>query len=91
MVGWVVERGEPACLDDAQNDPRFVSFEQQSYTIGSLLVLPLTNLGEVIGALSVTAEAKDHFDADDLMLGQLLATWCGLPQKMMRKNTNEKK
>lgn len=73
VVGWVVERGEPACLHDAQRDPRFVSFEQQSYTIGSLLVLPLTNLGEVIGALSVTAEDTHHFDEDDLMLGQLLA------------------
>ena len=73
VVGWVVERGEPACLEDAQNDPRFVSFEQQSYIIGSLLVVPLSNLGEVIGALSVTAEDQGHFGPDDLVLGQLLA------------------
>lgn len=73
VVGWVVERGEPACVDDAQGDPRFVSFEEQSYTIGSLLVVPLTNLGQVIGALSITAEREGHFDPDDVMLGQLLA------------------
>lgn len=73
VVGWVVERGQSVCLGDARSDPRFVSFEKQSYIIGSLLVVPLTNSGQVIGALSVTAEAKGHFSEDDLVLGQLLA------------------
>ena len=73
VVGWVVETGEPARLDDAQTDPRFVSFEKQGYAIGSLLVVPLTNLGKVIGALSITSERTGHFSDDDLVLGRLLA------------------
>ncbi len=73
VVGWVVDTGEPARLDDAQADERFVSFEEQSYTIGSLLVVPLTNLGRVIGALSVTSETRGYFSEDDLVLGHLLA------------------
>lgn len=79
VIGWVIEHGEVARLDDAPNDPRFVHVEKQGYTIRSMLALPLWSAGRVIGCLCVTSHDRDHFSEHDEIVGRLLAN-CAVPQ-----------
>ena len=78
VAGWVAETGQVAHIGDPRSDPRFVLVDAQTYTIGSLLAVPLWSAGQVIGCLTVTSEASSYFDENDEVIGRLLAN-CAVP------------
>lgn len=78
IIGWVVEHGTSARIDDATLDPRFKSPERQSFEIRSILAEPLWSNGEVIGVLSVTSPEPKAFGEEHQLLLRLLAN-CSAP------------
>jgi hypothetical protein len=50
ILGWVVEHGEPARIDDVEHDSRWLRpTGAQGFRIGSIVAEPLWSSGEVIG------------------------------------------
>lgn len=78
VVGWVVAHGESARLVDAPDDPRFESRAEQSFSVRSLMALPLWSAGRVIGVLSVSHGDVGVFDDRAELMGSLLAN-CTVP------------
>ncbi len=74
LTGWAVTHGQPVAVSDALNDPRFKLLpETREETLRSLMAVPLTVLGRVIGAMNVqTAEMHDFAD-DEIELLSLIA------------------
>jgi PAS domain S-box-containing protein len=77
IVGWVVQRGEPALVPDVGQDARFAqSFDQQTgFITHSIVCVPLQTRSETIGAIEVINKRKGEFDKKDLRL----LTWLSLP------------
>jgi diguanylate cyclase (GGDEF)-like protein len=78
VLGWVVEHGEAARIDDVALDPRFAQKSGQGFSIGSILAVPLYAGQRVLGVVSITSKAKAAFSVEDLALLQLL-TNCTVP------------
>ncbi len=78
VLGWVVEHGEPARIDDVEHDSRWVRGERQGFRVGSIIAEPLWSSGEVIGVLSVTSPERAAFGDEDQLLTRLLAN-CSAP------------
>jgi diguanylate cyclase (GGDEF)-like protein len=78
IAGWVFTMGAPARVDDARNDPRFVSRVPQGFTIGSMLAEPLLSNGKAIGVLSVSSSHVGAFTNEHEILARLLAN-CSVP------------
>jgi GAF domain-containing protein len=78
LTGWAAKTGQPAAVREARLDPRFKLLpETNEEGLRSLLAVPLTNRGRVIGALNVqTAAPRDFTDAEAemlLLIGDLAA------------------
>lgn len=71
LSGWVAATGEPVLIPDIRQDHRYMPFATDQ--MGSNVVLPLKVKGVVIGILDVESERVNDFDADDLIVLQLLA------------------
>ncbi len=71
LSGRVAASGHAILVPDVTRDPRYVHVAPDQR--GSNLVLPLTVKEEVIGVLDVESEETNAFDADDLIVLQLLA------------------
>lgn len=71
ISGRVAASGEPILVPDVQKDGRYLPVAPDQS--GSNVVLPLKVKGEVIGVLDVESERINAFDADDLIVLQLLA------------------
>lgn len=78
VIGWVIDHGQVARVNDTDTDPRFKRVGAQGYPIRSLLAIPLWSAGRVIGCLSVTSDEKGHFGEEDETVGRLLAN-CAVP------------
>ncbi len=74
LTGWAVTHGEPVAARDALNDARFKLLpETREETLHSLMAVPLSVQGRVIGAMNVqTAELHD-FGSDEIELLSLIA------------------
>ncbi|UCF80885.1 MAG: sensor domain-containing diguanylate cyclase [Acidobacteriota bacterium] len=71
IAGWVVERQEPALINDVVNDPRFEpSFDKKTgFHTRSMLCAPLVSRGKTIGAVEVlNKKARDGFTQNDLAM-----------------------
>jgi len=76
IAGWVVRHGQPLVIGDAQRDERHFqkSDIETAFTTRSLLAVPLTVKGQVIGALETLNKADDKpFQEDDVELLAMLA------------------
>ncbi len=71
LSGRVAASGEPILVPDVQKDGRYLPVVPGQS--GSNVVLPLKVKGAVIGVLDVESERINAFDADDLIVLQLLA------------------
>lgn len=76
ISGWVAQTGEPALVNDAQNDPRFAG--QTDSTTGfhtaSLLCVPLQYQGRTLGVLTVVNKtAPGGFEPRDVKWLKALA------------------
>lgn len=74
IAGWIVDHGEVVRIDDVAADPRFVKVTGQGFEIGSLLGVPLTVSGTVIGCLVATSAHLAAFGAASEDLALLLAS-----------------
>jgi len=74
LTGWAVTHGQPVAMRDALNDPRFKLLpETKEDRLRSLLAVPLSVQGRLIGAINVqTAEMHDFTD-DEIELLSLIA------------------
>ncbi len=71
IAGWVVEHGEPVVLDDAQKDERHFqkSDIETAFVTRSLVAVPLSVKGQIIGVLEVLNKANgQYFGEDDVNL-----------------------
>jgi len=73
VVGWVVDSGQIALVNDVNADTRFVMRRAQGFEVGSLLVVPLWSAGKVVGALAVSAPQTQAFDDEHRLRACLLA------------------
>jgi PAS domain S-box-containing protein len=65
----------PLVVEDAQADPRLASIHELMRQLGtvSLLILPLTIKGEVVGSLGLEAAEPRHFSAEEISLAWSVA------------------
>jgi len=77
IAGWVVERGEPAIVNNVRSDVRFFSMfdERFGFVTRSLIAVPLAARGRVLGVIEVLNKrfGRDFTD-DDASLLSILAT-----------------
>jgi GAF domain-containing protein len=75
IVGWTVQRGEPALVPDVSQDARFFGeFDRASgFTTHSILCVPLQKGDRTIGAIEVINKGGSPFDRDDLRILSALA------------------
>lgn len=75
IVGSAIESGESQLIFDALTDPRYYTKLDQALelTTRSLITIPLTIQGRVIGALQALDSEPGRFDTSDLALMESLA------------------
>ncbi len=73
IAGWVVQNAESAVVEDVASDPRFNAYEQQTFAIGSMLVVPMFAAGEVVGILTATHAERGMFAERDERIARLVA------------------
>ena len=76
VSGRVVRLGEPVLIADTHDDPDFLSPPRES-SARSALTVPVRVDGEVWGVLDLEALEPRAFDADDLLLGVMVAAQVG--------------
>ncbi len=74
LTGWVVTHGQPVAVSDALSDPRFKLLpETREETLRSLLAVPLSVQGRIIGAMNVQTIKQHTFTSDEVELLALIA------------------
>ncbi|NOU93619.1 SpoIIE family protein phosphatase [Paenibacillus sp. LMG 31456] len=77
IAGWVAQTGESVKIDDAARDPRWSSkvAKRVDYPTRSLMCVPITSKGAIIGVLQVLNKRNGkHFSDKDLRLLQSIAS-----------------
>jgi two-component system, sensor histidine kinase PdtaS len=78
LTGWSAREGKPVAVREAKRDPRFKLLpETNEEGLKSLLAVPLTNRGRVIGAMNVQTSEFHDFSPDEeellMLIGDLAA------------------
>ena len=74
LTGWAVTHGQPVAVCDALNDPRFKLLpETHEEGLRSLMAVPLSVQGRIIGAMNVQTTEQHDFTADEIELLWLIA------------------
>jgi GAF domain-containing protein/nitrogen-specific signal transduction histidine kinase len=73
LAGWVVERREPALINDLTNDPRWVRSGASSPDHRSAIAMPLLVAEDVIGVLMVFHRKPSYFSAELLNMVKAIA------------------
>lgn len=99
VAGWVVQHGEAALIADAHDDPRFLTLPAVAprddrdvdaavapsrSQIRSMLCVPLTARGEVIGAMTATSDVPGAFTPTHQALLQFVSTTIALDLQNVR-------
>ena len=84
VAGWVMERGEPALINDVTLDPRYLALAANQTPIMSMLCVPLLARGERVGVVTATSEAAHAFHPDDLELVRFISTTIALDIENVR-------
>jgi two-component system, sensor histidine kinase PdtaS len=93
LTGWAAANGQSAAVREARLDPRFKLLpETGEERLHSLLAVPLTNRGRVIGAMNVQTAAPHDFSAAEtellMLIGDLAAG--ALDRAMLYDNMNQR-
>lgn len=74
LTGWSAQHGVPVAERDAQADPRFkyVPYTEEK-NFRSLLAVPLSNRGRVIGAMNVQTLEFHDFSPEEIELAALIS------------------
>jgi len=85
LTGWTVTHGQPVAKRDALNDPRFKLLpEANEEGLRSLMAVPLSVQGRIIGAMNVqTAEMHDFKDEEIELLSLIANLAAGALEKAM--------
>ncbi len=74
LTGWTVTHGQPVAVPDALNDPRFHLLpETREDRLRSLMAVPLSVQGRIIGAMNVQTAEMHEFAQDEIELLSLIA------------------
>lgn len=74
LTGWAVTHGQPVAMRDALNDPRFKLLpDTNEERLRSLMAVPLSVQGRVIGAMNVQTAEMHDFTKDEIELLSLIA------------------
>jgi diguanylate cyclase (GGDEF)-like protein len=84
VAGWVVERGQPALIEDAAADPRFVVLPGNQTPIASMICVPLIARGERVGVMTATSDRPGAFDTSALELLGFIAMTIALDIENVR-------
>ena len=76
VAGWVAENGEPARINDTEEDDRFK--KGGGFSIRSILTVPMWAGGQVVGVLGATSPKPNLFSDEHEILAMLLAN-CAAP------------
>ncbi len=74
LVGWVVQRSEPALVPDMSLDSRCINFDKVDVETRSELCVPLIIDAQVIGIINIESVQLNAFTNDDLRLLNTLAS-----------------
>ena len=75
LTGWAVEHGRALAVRDVAEDPRFKLLpETEEENLRSLLAVPLSVEGRVIGAMNVQTIAPHEYTVDEVELLSLIAS-----------------
>jgi two-component system, sensor histidine kinase PdtaS len=91
LTGWAAQKGLPVAERDARLDPRFKFLPQtREKTYRSLLAVPLTNRGRVIGAMNVQTREYRTFTDDEIELAALISDLAAgaLDRALLYENMN---
>jgi diguanylate cyclase (GGDEF)-like protein len=73
FTGWVAEHGTPLLVHDANLDPRGASIPGTDDVDESMLVVPMSYDGQVVGVITLSKLGLRQFDKDDERLLLILA------------------
>jgi GAF domain-containing protein/nitrogen-specific signal transduction histidine kinase len=73
LAGWVVERREPALINDLLNDPRWVKTNASSHEHRSAIAMPLLVAEDVIGVLMIFHRKPNYFSPELLNMVKAIA------------------
>ncbi len=74
LTGWTVAHGQPVAARDALHDPRFKLLpETREEVLVSLMAVPLSIQGRIIGAMNVQTTQQHDFAEDEIELLSLIA------------------
>ena len=74
LTGWAVTNSQPVAISDAINDPRFKLLpEAKEEGLRSLMAIPLSVQGRVIGAMNVQTTEIHEYTSDEIELLSLIA------------------
>jgi signal transduction protein with GAF and PtsI domain len=74
LTGWTAQSGEAVAVAAAADDPRFKYLPETGESIfQSLLAVPLSNQGRVIGAMNVQTRSYHAYSADEVELLSLIS------------------
>jgi GAF domain-containing protein len=77
IVGWVVDNGEPAIVNDVDSDPRFLRDLDEAFGFVTLklVCVPLAARGRALGAIEViNKRSGDDFTEEDASILSVLAS-----------------
>jgi two-component sensor histidine kinase len=74
LTGWAIIHAQPVAVRDALNDPRFLLLpETNEEGLRSLMAVPLSVQGRIIGAMNVQTAEMHKFSSDEVELLGLIA------------------
>jgi two-component sensor histidine kinase/putative methionine-R-sulfoxide reductase with GAF domain len=74
LTGWAITHAQPVAVRDALNDPRFFLLpETNEEGLHSLMAVPLSVQGRIIGAMNVQTAEMHDFSSDEVELLALIA------------------
>jgi two-component sensor histidine kinase/putative methionine-R-sulfoxide reductase with GAF domain len=74
LTGWAITHGQPVAVRDAMNDPRFKLLpETHEEQLRSLMAVPLSVQGRIIGAMNVQTAKMHDYSNDEVELLSLIA------------------
>jgi sigma-B regulation protein RsbU (phosphoserine phosphatase) len=75
LTGWMLKYRIPLLINDFLTDKRFTSYPDEDFPIQSLLAVPLTAKGKMIGLIGVfNKRSTGGFEDDDQRLLSIIAT-----------------
>lgn len=92
-TGTSIRTGKYCVIKDIKNDSRFAPWKTRAmeYGYASVIALPLSNNGEIFGAVTIYSNESDAFDEDEIMLLSELSQDMAFGIKSLRLRIQHKK